>query len=84
MQEAVFAVIGFFAACGNATTPELVQAEINGYIAWMDNLPWFDQAIELNVVDQAAMNDIKDGMKQWSELPEAFIAKGRCVAIGRK
>ncbi len=84
MQEAGFDVIEFFAAYGNATTPELVQAEINGYIAWMDNLPWFDQAIELNVVDQAAMNDIKDGMKQWSELPEAFIAKGRCVAIGRK
>jgi SAM-dependent methyltransferase len=84
MQEAGFDVVEFFAAYGNATTPDLVQAEINGYIAWTESLPWFDQAIELNLVDRPALDEIIDGMRRWSELPEAFIAKGRCVAIGRK
>ena len=84
MREAGFEVIEFFAAYGNAASPELVQAEINGYIAWTENLPWFDQALELKLVDQAELDEMKDGMKRWSELPDAFIAKGRCVAVGRK
>jgi len=84
MLEAGFNVIEFFAAYGNATTPGLVQAEIDGYIAWMENLPLFDQAVESGRVDRTALDKIKKGMKDWSELPHAFIAKGRCVAIGQK
>ena len=84
MLEAGFNMIDFFAAYGNATTPALVQAEIDGYIAWMENLPLFDQAVESGRVDRAALDKIKKGMKEWSELPHAFIAKGRCVAIGQK
>ena len=84
MLEAGFNVIDFFAAYGNATTSGLVQAEINGYIAWMETLPLFDQAVESGRVDRAALNKIKKGMKEWSELSHAFIAKGRCVALGQK
>ncbi len=62
----------------------LVQAEIDGYIAWMENLPLFDQAVESGRVDRAALDKIKKEMREWSELPHAFIAKGRCVAIGQK
>ena len=84
LLDAGFNVIEFFAAYGNATTPALVQAEINGYIAWMETLPLFDQAVESGRVDRAGLAKIREGMKEWSELPHAFIAKGRCVAIGQK
>ncbi len=84
MIETGFDVIEFFAAYGNATTPALVQAEIDGYIDWMENLPVFDQAVESGRVDRATLDQIKKGMKRWSELPHAFIAKGRCVALGQK
>lgn len=84
MLEAGFDVSEFFAAYGNATTPASVQAEINGYIAWMENLPLFDEAVESGRVERSDLYKIKQGMKEWSELPNAFIAKGRCVAIGRK
>ena len=84
MLEAGFDVIEFFAAYGNATTPEQVQAEINGYIAWMENLPLFDEAVELGWVDRTTLDKMKKEMKQWSALPNAFLAKGRCVAIGQK
>ena len=84
MLEAGFNVSEFSAAYGNATTPALVQAEINGYIAWMENLPLFDQAVESGRVERSELDKIKQGMKEWSELPNAFIAKGRCVAIGRR
>lgn len=84
MLDAGFNVIEFFAAYGNATTPALVQAEIDGYLAWMETLPLFDHAVESGRVDRAGLDKIREGMKEWSELPHAFIAKGRCVAIGQK
>ncbi len=84
MLETGFDVIEFFAAYGNAATPAVVQAEIDGYIAWMENLPLFDQAVESGRVDRPALDRIKKGMQEWSELPHAFIAKGRCVALGQK
>jgi hypothetical protein len=39
---------------------------------------------EATVSDLCRREGIKQGMKEWSELPHAFIAKGRCVAIGQK
>ena len=44
----------------------------------------FDQAVESGQVDRAALDKIKKEMREWSELPHAFIAKGRCVALGQK
>ena len=49
-----------------------------------ESLPLFDQAVESGRVDRPALDSIKKGMKEWSELPHAFIAKGRCVALGQK
>ncbi|PON17330.1 hypothetical protein C2W62_13760 [Candidatus Entotheonella serta] len=84
MRRAGFNVTAFSASCNNATVPEMVQRSVAEYIAWMDNLPLFDEAIALGWVDRPALNDIGAKMKQWSEHPDAFLALGRCRALGQK
>ena len=54
------------------------------YIKWIDNLPLFQQAIELGWVDRPTLAGISAKMTQWSAHPYAFLATGRCVAVGQK
>ncbi|ETX06956.1 MAG: hypothetical protein ETSY2_14040 [Candidatus Entotheonella gemina] len=84
MRRAGFNVTEFTASCNNATTPEAVQRSVAGYIDWMANLPLFDEAIALGWVDRSTLNDMGTKMQQWSEHPDAFLALGRCRALGRK
>ncbi len=84
MRQAGFDVIEFSAAYGNSSTPETVQASVGSYIEWMENLPLFEQSIELGWTDGASLDGIKEGMRHWAAHPDAFLAVGRCEAIGRK
>ena len=74
----------FSAAFGNSTTPEIVQNSVDRYIDWMENLPLFEQTVELGWADRPALDGIKDGMRQWARRPDAFLALRLCEAIGRK
>jgi ubiquinone/menaquinone biosynthesis C-methylase UbiE len=84
MLHVGFDVIEFSAAFGNSPTPETVQDSVDSYIDWMENLPLFEQTIELGWADAPTLDGIKDGMRQWSRRPDVFLALGRCEAIGRK
>lgn len=84
MRQAGFDVIEFSASYGNSPTPETVQSTVRGFVAWMENLPLFDEAIELGWVDRPTLDKMGDDMKKWAEHPDAFLANGRCKAIGRK
>ncbi len=84
MRQAGFDIADFSASYNNLTTPEVMQRAISGYVAWMDNLPLFDEAIELGWVDRATLDRMGAEMRRWSEHPEAFLALGRCRALGRK
>ena len=84
MREAGLDVIEFAAHYGNATDTESVEASMEGFIGWMENLPLFQQAIELGWVDGPELQGIIDGMRQWAKHPDAFIANGRTEAVARK
>ena len=84
MHEAGLNVTEYSANYGNSTTPEAVQNVVEGYIDWMQNLPLFNQAIELGWVEQSQLEAIVADMSEWSKHPDAFLATGRCQAIGQK
>ena len=84
MRQVGFDVIEFSASFGNSTTPETIHDSVDAYIEWMENLPLFEQSIELGWADRPTLEGIKDGMRRWASHPDAFLALGRCEAIGRK
>ncbi|MDP6454714.1 MAG: methyltransferase domain-containing protein [SAR202 cluster bacterium] len=84
MREAGLDVFEFKAQYGNASEPEAVQAAMEGFIGWVENVPIFDQAIELGWTDAAEIQSIIAGMRAWSKLPDAFIGTGRTEAVARK
>jgi ubiquinone/menaquinone biosynthesis C-methylase UbiE len=84
MRKAVFDVIEFSASFGNSSTPDAARESVDTYIDWMDNLPLFEHSVELGWVDRPTLDGIKESMRQWANEPDAFLALGRCEAIGRK
>ena len=84
MRQAGFDVIEYSARFGNSTTPEEVQAAVEGYIGWIENIPIFDQAVEQGWVDRTTLEGIVDRMRRWAEHPDAFMATARCEAVGLK
>ena len=84
MRQAGFTVTDFAATWSNSTTPEAVQRAVASYIARIENLPLFDEAIELGWVDRPTLDNMGAQMRRWSEHPDAFLALGRCTALGRK
>lgn len=84
MREAGFNVTEFEASYGNGTTPEMARVTVEGYIAWMENIPVFDEAIARGEVDRATLNQMAQNMRKWAEHPDVFVATGRCRAIGIK
>ena len=84
MREAGYEIVEFVAQISNYTGSESVTELVDGYIAWMDNLPLFKESIQLGLTTGAELESIKIGMKAWSADPEVFFANARTHAIGRK
>ena len=84
LREAGFDVTEFMASYGNSATPESVQTAVDGYVSWLENLPLFDQVVELGWADHPTLERIGAGMRQWSKHPDAFLATGKCRAVARK
>jgi ubiquinone/menaquinone biosynthesis C-methylase UbiE len=84
MQEAGFEILDFAADMSNYIGSGGVSGVINGYIAWMENLPLFRESIELGLTTEAELRSIKSGMKTWIANPDAYFANAHTHAIGRK
>ncbi len=84
MRHAGFNVVDFGASYNNLTSPERLESAMAVYVAWIENLPLFEEAIALGWVDRAALERMGVSMRQWSKHPDAFLALARCRAIGRK
>ena len=84
LRQSGFDVTEFSASYSNSATPEEVRDVVEGYIGWIENLPLFDEALELGWIDRPTLDTMKAGMAEWSTNPDAFLATGRCEAIGWK
>ena len=84
LRQAGFDVTEFSASYSNASTPEEVRNAVEGYVGWVENVPLFDEALELGWIDRPTLETMKAGMVEWSTNPDAFLATGRCQAIGWK
>ncbi|MCH7624652.1 MAG: methyltransferase domain-containing protein [Chloroflexi bacterium] len=84
MMKAGFSVGEFSADYGNTADPEAVAIRIEGYIDWVENLPLFEQAIDLGWIDRPSLERMCAEMREWGKRQDAFMAVGRCSAVGRK
>ena len=84
MREAGLDVTEFQAYYGSSGTPVTIQYTVGGYISWMKNFRIFDEAVSLGDVDRSTLDKMEENMLKWADDPEAFIAVGRCTAIGVK
>ena len=84
MREAGLDVTEFQAYYGSSGTPVTIQYTVGGYISWMKNFRIFDEAVSLGDVDRSTLDKMEENMLKWADNPEAFIAVGRCTAIGVK
>ena len=84
MMAAGFDIVDFAGRMSNYTTPEAVSGIVEGYISWMENIPIFDESVELGIVTPAELEAMKTEMREWAKLPEAFFANGSAYAIGTK
>jgi SAM-dependent methyltransferase len=84
LRQAGLTVCSMTAACSSASTPEAVRQTVEGYIAWMEEMPLFAQAIALGWIDQPTLEGMGAQMRQWSTQPDAFLATVRCEAVGQK
>ena len=84
MREAGLDVTEFQAYYGSSGTPVTIQYTVGEYISWMKNFRIFDEAVSLGDVDRSTLDKMEENMLKWADNPEAFIAVGRCTAIGVK
>ena len=84
MREAGLDVTEFQAYYGNSGTPVTIQYTVGGYISWMKNFRIFDEAVSLGDVDRSTLDKMEENMRKRADNPEAFVAMGRCTAIGVK
>ena len=84
MLEAGFDVVEYSALYGNSADPEAISKSIDAYTDWVENLPLFEQAIDLGWTDRPSLKKMCAEMKEWGDRPDAFLAIGRCAALGQK
>lgn len=84
LEKAGFDVVEFSAGYINSATPESTRGSVDRFINWMDNIPIFQQAVDLKLVENNRLEIMGREMKKWSEKPGAFMATTRCMGVGRK
>ena len=84
IEAAGLDVTEFQAYYGSSATPETIRYTVGGYVAWMKNFRIFDEAVALGEVDRSTLDTMAENMLKWSDNPDAFVAMGRCTAIGVK
>jgi hypothetical protein len=84
LHQAGLTVLAVTVSCPSASTPEALRQTVEGYCAWMETMPLFEQIIALGWSDRPTLEDVRTRMRQWSRHPDAFLATLRCEAVGQK
>jgi hypothetical protein len=63
-RQTGFDVIDFSARLNHVASPEEARGSMAVDSAWLENLPFFEEAVALGWVDRAALERMGDSMRQ--------------------
>ena len=84
MREAGFDVVEFETNMSHLLGQEAASASAETYIAWMENIPLFQESIELGITTDAELKSMINGIREWAEHPDAYLSLARGHAVGVK
>ena len=84
MREAGFDVVEFETNMSQLLGQSAASASAETYIAWTENIPLFQESIELGITTDAELRSMVDGIREWAEHPDAYLSLARAHAVGVK
>ncbi len=84
MREAGFDVVDFETNMSRLLGQAAASASAETYIAWIENIPLFQESIELGLTTDSELKSMVNGIRQWAEHPDAYLSLARAHAIGVK
>ena len=84
MREAGFDVAEFEVGLSHLLGQDAASASAETYIAWMENIPLFQESIELGITTGTELKSMVNGIREWAQHPDAFLSIARAHAVGVK
>ncbi|MCE2458987.1 MAG: methyltransferase domain-containing protein [Dehalococcoidia bacterium] len=84
MREAGFDVVEFQTNMSQLLGQSAASASAETYISWIENIPLFQESIELGITTDAELKSMVNGIREWAKHPDAYLSLARGHAIGVK
>ena len=84
MREAGFDVVDFETNMSRLLGQAAASASAETYIAWIENIPLFQESIELGLTTDSELKSMVSGIREWANHPDAYLSLARAHAIGVK
>ena len=84
MREAGFDVVEFQTNMSQLLGQSAASASAETYISWIENIPLFQESIELGITTDAELKSMVNGIREWANHPDAYLSLARGHAIGVK
>ena len=68
----------------NVVGPEAVSASAETYVAWIENIPLFQESIDLGITTDTELKSMVSGIREWAQHPDAYMSTARAHAVGVK
>ena len=84
MREAGFDVVEFQTNMSQLLGQSAASASAETYISWIENIPLFQESIDLGITTDAELKLMVKGIREWAKHPDAYLSLARGHAIGVK
>ena len=84
MREAGFDVVEFEVRLSHLLGQDAASASAETYVAWIENIPLFQESIELGITTDTELRSMVNGIREWAQHPDAFLSIARSHAVGVK
>ncbi len=84
MREAGFDVVEFQTNMSQLLGQSAASASAETYISWIENIPLFQESIDLGITTDAELKSMVTGIREWAKHPDAYLSLARGHAIGVK